>query len=85
MPLTPEDIRGVRDAIARERTSAGRNPDDQFDILVAGITPGDNPPAASAAALEFAAAGATWWTERINPGRGSLEQMRERVRQGPPR
>jgi alkanesulfonate monooxygenase SsuD/methylene tetrahydromethanopterin reductase-like flavin-dependent oxidoreductase (luciferase family) len=83
VPLTPDDVRGVRDTIVEERAAAGRE-SEPFDILVAGITPGDDPAAASASAGEFAEAGATWWTERINPVRGSVEQMRERVRQGPP-
>jgi alkanesulfonate monooxygenase SsuD/methylene tetrahydromethanopterin reductase-like flavin-dependent oxidoreductase (luciferase family) len=85
VPLTPEDIRGVREAIDQERAAAGRDPNEPFDILVAGITPGDDSAAAAATAREFADAGATWWTERINPVRGSLDQMRDRVRQGPPR
>jgi alkanesulfonate monooxygenase SsuD/methylene tetrahydromethanopterin reductase-like flavin-dependent oxidoreductase (luciferase family) len=83
VPLTPDDVRGVRDTIVEERAAAGRE-GEPFDILVAGITPGDDSAAASASAGEFAEAGATWWTERINPVRGSVEQMRERVRQGPP-
>jgi alkanesulfonate monooxygenase SsuD/methylene tetrahydromethanopterin reductase-like flavin-dependent oxidoreductase (luciferase family) len=85
IPLTPDDVRGVAAAIAEERSAAGRDPAEPFDILVAGVTPGDHPAAAAARTGEFTEAGATWWTERINPVRGSLEQMRERVRQGPPR
>ena len=84
LPLTPDDIRGVCAAIAEERAVAG-NDSAPFDVLVAGITPGDDPARAAATAREFADAGATWWTERINPSRGSLEQMRQRVREGPPR
>jgi alkanesulfonate monooxygenase SsuD/methylene tetrahydromethanopterin reductase-like flavin-dependent oxidoreductase (luciferase family) len=84
LPLTPDDIRGVCAAIAEERAVAG-NDSAPFDVLVAGITPGDDPARAAATAREFADAGATWWTERINPSRGSLEQMRRRVREGPPR
>ncbi len=84
VPLAPDDVRGARSMIAEERAAVGRE-DEPFDILVAGITAGDDSAAASATTGEFADAGATWWTERINPVRGSLEQMRERVRQGPPR
>jgi hypothetical protein len=54
-------------------------------VLVAGMTPTRDPAAASAIVREFADAGATWWTERINPERGSLAQQRDRIRQGPPR
>jgi alkanesulfonate monooxygenase SsuD/methylene tetrahydromethanopterin reductase-like flavin-dependent oxidoreductase (luciferase family) len=84
VPLSPDDVRRVAAAIVQERAAAGRDPDELFDILVAGITPGDDPAAAAATVREFAAAGATWWTERINPVRGSVGQMRDRVRQGPP-
>ncbi len=83
-PLTPDDIRGVAAATAEERAAAGRDPGDPFDIMVAGETPGDDPAAAAATVREFAAAGATWWTERINSGRGALDILRTRIRQGPP-
>jgi predicted NAD/FAD-dependent oxidoreductase len=32
----------------------------------------------------LAAAGMTWWTESLEPRRGSLQELRTRVRQGPP-
>ena len=83
-PLTPDDIRGVCATIAEERAAADLDPA-PYDVLVAGTTPADDPARAAATAREFADAGATWWTERINPSRGSLEQMRDRIRRGPPR
>jgi alkanesulfonate monooxygenase SsuD/methylene tetrahydromethanopterin reductase-like flavin-dependent oxidoreductase (luciferase family) len=83
--LVPDDIRGILDVIAEERAAAGRPVTDPFDILVHGVTPADDPAQAAAITGPYAEAGATWWTERINPSRGSLEQMRERVRRGPPR
>ena len=83
--LRPEDIRGVCSVIAEERAAAGIPADRPFDVLVAGVTPADDPAAAAAIAAEFAQAGATWWTERINSSRGSLEQMRDRICKGPPR
>jgi hypothetical protein len=33
----------------------------------------------------MAEAGATWWTERINTGRGDLTEMRRRIDAGPAR
>jgi hypothetical protein len=78
--------------IADERAAAGLPPGvgegsnaRPYDVLVAGVTPADDIAAASATAAEFAAAGATWWTERINSSRGSLAEMRRRVEAGPPR
>lgn len=83
--LTPDDVRDIREGVAVERASTGLAGTADFDILVHGVTPGDHPAEAAAMTRPFAAAGATWWTERINPLRGSLQDMRERVRQGPPR
>jgi hypothetical protein len=78
--------------IAEERAAAGlpagigegRN-EHLYDVLVAGITPADDAAQAAEIAAEFAAAGATWWTERINTERGSLAEMRRRIVAGPPR
>jgi alkanesulfonate monooxygenase SsuD/methylene tetrahydromethanopterin reductase-like flavin-dependent oxidoreductase (luciferase family) len=83
--LTPDDVRDIREAVAAERASTGLAGTADFDILVHGITPGHDPAGAAAITRPLAEAGATWWTERINPLRGSLEDMRDRVRQGPPR
>ena len=88
-PVTPDDVRGVCATIAEERIPAvpapGARDNRPFDVMVAGITPSDDPARAGATVREFAEAGATWWAERINPSRGSLELMRERIRRGPPR
>lgn len=78
--LTPDDVRGVRERVGELRTS-----DRPFDILVHGTTPGDDPAHAAEVVQPYAEAGATWWTERINTSRGSLDAMRDRIRQGPPR
>ena len=78
--LTPADVRGVRERIGELRTS-----DRPFDILVHGTTPGDDPARGAEAVNAYAEAGATWWTERINTSRGSLDEMRDRIRRGPPR
>ncbi len=88
--LTPDDVRGVCAVIAEERAlateRAGVTPAERpFDVLVAGVTPADDLSAAAATAAEFAGAGATWWTERINPSRGTLADMRRRIAAGPPR
>ncbi len=85
MTLAPDDIRGILDVIAEERAAAGRPVTDPFDILIHGVTPAGDPAEATAIVRPYAEAGATWWTERINPSRGSLEQMRRRIAAGPPR
>jgi hypothetical protein len=52
--------------------------------MLGGETPGDDPAAARAVVEPLAAAGMTWWTESLEPRRGSLQELRTRVRQGPP-
>lgn len=79
-PLEPDDVRGIRQLTGELRTSP-----EPFDVLVAGVTLTDDPTAAAARAREFAEAGATWWTERINSSRGTIADMRRRIAAGPPR
>jgi alkanesulfonate monooxygenase SsuD/methylene tetrahydromethanopterin reductase-like flavin-dependent oxidoreductase (luciferase family) len=83
-PLSPDDVRAMCAMIAEERAAAGVD-SAPFDVLIDGVTPADDPAAAAAIARSYADAGATWWTERINSSRGTLEDMRHRIRQGPPR
>ena len=71
--------------IAEERAAAGRPAAEAFDILVHGVTAGDDPARDAETTRALAEAGATWWTERINPSRGSIDDMRRRIAAGPPR
>lgn len=77
--LSPEDVREVRDHIARHRVS-----DAPFDVVIAGMTPGDDRARAADIVGPRVDAGITWWMEYINPWRGTMEEMRTRIRQGPP-
>jgi alkanesulfonate monooxygenase SsuD/methylene tetrahydromethanopterin reductase-like flavin-dependent oxidoreductase (luciferase family) len=77
--LTADDVRDLRSYVAGRRSS-----DEAFDVTVGGFTPGADPKVAAGIVAPLAEAGATWWTEAINPWRGPLEEMRKRVRQGPP-
>lgn len=83
-PLSPDDVRAMCTMIGEERAAAGIDAA-PFDVLIDGVTPADDPAAAAAIARSYADAGATWWTERINSSRGTLEDMRHRIRRGPPR
>jgi alkanesulfonate monooxygenase SsuD/methylene tetrahydromethanopterin reductase-like flavin-dependent oxidoreductase (luciferase family) len=78
--LGPGDVRDIAALIGELRTSP-----DPYDILIHGITPADDPAAAAETVAAVADAGATWWTERINPIRGTFENMRDRILAGPPR
>jgi alkanesulfonate monooxygenase SsuD/methylene tetrahydromethanopterin reductase-like flavin-dependent oxidoreductase (luciferase family) len=79
-PLTAGDL-GELLAIVRAHRASGA----PLEVMVGGETPGGDPAAALALVEPLAAAGMTWWTESLEPRRGDLEAMRERVRQGPPR
>lgn len=83
---SPDDIRTMRAHVEANRPAenAGR----PFDIVVEGVTPGDDPLAAAAQVRPWAAAGATWWIEAMwaaNDQEDGLEFVRNRIRQGPPR
>jgi alkanesulfonate monooxygenase SsuD/methylene tetrahydromethanopterin reductase-like flavin-dependent oxidoreductase (luciferase family) len=77
--ITPDDIRAMKTYI-----DARRELTTPFDIIVEGETPGDQPERAAELVRPFAQAGATWWTE-TRWGGNPIEEVRERIRQGPPR
>ena len=77
--LTPNDL---REALAY--IQAQRDPTVPFDVAFAGETPTDAGQCATIV-RPYRDAGVTWWLEGIWPERGSAEDLRERIRQGPPR
>jgi alkanesulfonate monooxygenase SsuD/methylene tetrahydromethanopterin reductase-like flavin-dependent oxidoreductase (luciferase family) len=79
---TPEEVRAIA-AHVREQRGAG-----PFDIVVEGVTPGDDAGAAAAVVRPWAEAGATWWLEamwQLPHDAASAGALRARLRQGPPR
>ena len=84
--VTPSDVRAILALVEAERHAGGETPssDRPFDVVVDRETGAD--PARDAdeiAACE--AAGVTWMCEPILDWRGTADEMRRRVRQGPPR
>lgn len=77
--LTPGDLTEALAYISKERAAAS-----PFEVAFAGVTPADAEQGAKLVA-PYASAGVTWWLEGIWPERGSIEDMRERIRRGPPR
>ena len=77
--LTPDDLRAILAYIAEHRTGGG-----PFDVVLSGETPGDDPAGGAAIVAPYVEAGATWWVEGISGYRGPFEEMRARIRQGPP-
>jgi alkanesulfonate monooxygenase SsuD/methylene tetrahydromethanopterin reductase-like flavin-dependent oxidoreductase (luciferase family) len=64
---------------AVEYTLAQREDDGPFDVVVEGHSAGPDPELVA----PFAAAGLTWWIEKLGWFRGSVDEMRERIRRGP--
>jgi len=77
--LKPGDLREML-ALMKPYMAGERH----FDVVVGGSTPPD--PAKGSGVVEpFALSGATWWLEAVSFERGTLDEMRVRVKAGPPR
>ena len=77
--FTVEDLKKVTGIIEKRRGSL-----ENYDIVAWGETPGD-PEKGAEIIGPWQAAGATWWSENINGWRGSIDEMRQRIKAGPPR
>lgn len=78
--LTPEDMGNVISFIQKHRGSG----DQPFDVVFGGQTSGSDISKDGEIVASYAKVGVTWWLEDLNPGRGPLEKMRERIHLGPP-
>ena len=77
---TPEQLAEVVGYTYEQRAAAGIDPHTPFDVVMEGASDGPDP-----ALIEpYASAGLTWWIEKLGWFRGSLEQMRTRIANGPP-
>jgi len=79
-PMTPAILQEVLDYMHPYRTK-----NTQFDIVIGGETPGEDSTEQIKIISPFKKLGVTWWSENINGWRGSLNEMRERIKQGPPK
>jgi len=78
--MTPADLAAMHAFIEAERDETT-----PFDIVSEGETPGDDRERAAAIVRPFADAGATWWMETRWLGNNSPDELRARLRHGPPR
>ena len=76
--ITPKHIMEINTYIQENRQEKG-----PFDIIIEGKSPGDDLKVSSSIIKPFADAGATWWIES-DWITNNLEQLFERVKQGPP-
>jgi alkanesulfonate monooxygenase SsuD/methylene tetrahydromethanopterin reductase-like flavin-dependent oxidoreductase (luciferase family) len=76
MQATPGALREIAAYAAAHRPeeAAGR----PYDIVVEGVTPGDDPEAAAAIRRPWEEAGATWWIEAMW-GTSGVEEVRGRI------
>ena len=72
----------VREIVAR--MGELRTSNTHFDFVHAALSTGDREYDV-AQAIEYAAAGVTWWMEHLVPGRGSPQKMKRLIQKGPPR
>ena len=77
--VSPTDIRSMRAYVAENRALAS-----PFEIVYEGETPGDDPKRAAETVRPYAESGVTWWIES-RWSFSDLGEVRERLRQGPPR
>jgi alkanesulfonate monooxygenase SsuD/methylene tetrahydromethanopterin reductase-like flavin-dependent oxidoreductase (luciferase family) len=83
--LSPPEVAAAVAYVRQERVRQGIDPSRPLDVATAGYTDLSDGEHARDTVASYAAAGATWWIERFHPGRGSLEQTKARVAEGPPR
>jgi alkanesulfonate monooxygenase SsuD/methylene tetrahydromethanopterin reductase-like flavin-dependent oxidoreductase (luciferase family) len=77
--LTSEDFHEILGYIRAHRTATTA-----FDVVASGSTSGTDKARDGAQVASFAQVGATWWVEGFDPLQ-TVEQVRERIHQGPPR
>jgi alkanesulfonate monooxygenase SsuD/methylene tetrahydromethanopterin reductase-like flavin-dependent oxidoreductase (luciferase family) len=78
--LTPSQVRDLVAFIKSVRTA-----DAPFEVIQSGETSGENADQDRAIVASYEEVGATWWFESRLPWRSSVEQVRARIRMGPPR
>jgi alkanesulfonate monooxygenase SsuD/methylene tetrahydromethanopterin reductase-like flavin-dependent oxidoreductase (luciferase family) len=76
--VQPEEVREMLTYIRQHRPT-----DDPFDVVVCGYVGNQDPVEAAALLKSYAEAGVTWWQEGFL-GNDTLNDVRERIHQGPP-
>ena len=77
--MSPDDIHELRAYVAEHRTEST-----PFDIVIEGVTPGDDPDKTTAIIEPLRDAGMTWWIESMWDVGGDMDAVHRRIRQGPP-
>jgi alkanesulfonate monooxygenase SsuD/methylene tetrahydromethanopterin reductase-like flavin-dependent oxidoreductase (luciferase family) len=77
---SPSEIEEIRAWIADHRDGAG-----PFELVVEGVSPGDDPEWAVTTLKPLADVGATWWIESRWEAPNDYDTLLQRIRLGPPR
>ena len=78
-PLTPDSIREMIAYVKKFRAN-----DDAFDVVQYGETRGMSNSEDRDIVAPFDAAGATWWVEAVLPWKRPFDEVRARIKKGPP-
>lgn len=79
-PVKPEDLDDVLKIVQAERKDL-----DGYDIVISGETTGTDSQKDNDILTPWIERGATWWLEDINGIRADIDDLRERIRAGPPK
>ncbi len=77
--ITTDEIRECVRFVAEHRPDG-----EPFEVAYSGETPRDDPERGREIVAPWREAGVTWWMEFVAHWRGSLDEMRLRIRRGPP-
>ena len=78
--ITPDELANVVTYVKEHRTSAA-----PFDVVLELARGSSNRAEVRGNLPAYAEAGLTWWLEDVGSWRGPLDEMRDHIRQGPPR
>ncbi len=78
MSMLPHDLARYVSVALHERETRGTS-GEPFEVAVLGVAGLDGTSVA-----DFREAGATWWLESLSPMRGSVNELEDIVRRGPP-
>ncbi|MHA1949456.1 MAG: LLM class flavin-dependent oxidoreductase [Candidatus Thorarchaeota archaeon] len=78
-PVTPQLLESVLEIIREERGNVKN-----YDVVVAGATTGTDSKKDKSTIESWIQAGATWFLEDINGMRAGIDELRERIKAGPP-
>lgn len=77
--MTVDQLSEIVAYVLRHRDAPG-----PFDVVIEGVTHGSDPSRDAQAVTGYAEAGLTWWVEKLGWFRGTPEEMRTRIKKGPP-